>query len=105
MQILHMDLQHSAGRKKNDQLHVCIDFREVNKATHKDEYPMSIDNMFIDATVGHKMMSFLDDNARYNQIFMAKEGVYKTTFRCLGSIRLFEWIVMTYSLKNVGATY
>lgn len=99
MQISHMDLQHRAGRKKNGQLRVCIEFREVNKATHKDEYPMSIDNMFIDATVGHKMMSFLDDNARYNQIFMAKEGVYKTTaFRCLGSIRLFEWIVMTYRL-------
>jgi hypothetical protein len=47
----------------------------------------------------------MDGNAGYNQIFMAVEDISKTAFRCLGHIALFEWIVMTFGLKNAGATY
>jgi hypothetical protein len=36
---------------------------------------------------------------------MAVEDVAKTAFRCPGHIGLFEWIVMTFGLKNFGATY
>jgi acetoin utilization deacetylase AcuC-like enzyme len=36
---------------------------------------------------------------------MAAEDVSKTTFRCLGFVGLFKWIVMTFGLKNAGATY
>jgi hypothetical protein len=41
----------------------------------------------------------------HNQIFMAEEEINKTAFRCLGHVGLFEWIVMTFGLKNAGATY
>jgi hypothetical protein len=51
------------------------------------------------------MISFLDRNARYNQIFMAEDDISKTTFRCPGFIGLFEWVVMTFGLKNARATY
>ncbi|MDF0449050.1 reverse transcriptase family protein, partial [Escherichia coli] len=54
---------------------------------------------------GHKVISFLDGNAGYNQIFMAEEDMYKTAFRCPGFVGLFEWVVMTFGLKNAGATY
>jgi hypothetical protein len=47
----------------------------------------------------------MDGNARYNQIFMAIEDISKTAFRSSGHIGLFEWIVMTFGLKNAGATY
>jgi hypothetical protein len=47
----------------------------------------------------------MDGNAGYNQIFMAVEDVMKTAFRCPGHIGLFEGIVMTFGLKNAGATY
>jgi hypothetical protein len=47
----------------------------------------------------------MDGNAGYNQIFMAIEDISKTAFRCPGHIGLFEWIVMTFGLKNAGATY
>ena len=47
----------------------------------------------------------MDGNARYNQIFMAEEDIAKTAFKCPGAIGLFEWVVMTFGLKNVGATY
>jgi hypothetical protein len=36
---------------------------------------------------------------------MAEEDMSKTTFHCLGFIGLFEWVVMTFGLKNAGATY
>jgi hypothetical protein len=36
---------------------------------------------------------------------MAIEDISKTAFRCAGHIGPFEWIVMTFGLKNAGATY
>jgi hypothetical protein len=51
------------------------------------------------------MISFLDGNVGYNQIFMAEEDISKTAFQCLGFVGLFEWVVMTFGLKNARATY
>jgi hypothetical protein len=51
------------------------------------------------------VLSFLDGYAGYNQIFMAKEDISKMAFICPGFVVLFEWIVMTFGLKNAGATY
>jgi hypothetical protein len=91
--------------KKNGKLRVCIDFRNINNATPMDGYPMPIADLLIDATAGHQIISLMDGNAGYNQIFMAEEYIPKTAFRCLGHVGLFEWIVMTFGLKNAGATY
>ena len=91
--------------KKNGELRVCIDFRDLSKATPMDGYPMPIADMLVDAAAGHKVISFMDGSAGYNQIFMAEEDIAKTTFRCPGAIGLFEWVVMTLGLKNTGATY
>ena len=52
--------------KKNGKLRICIDFRDLNRATPKDEYPMPVAEVLVDVTAGHKMMSFLDGNAGYN---------------------------------------
>jgi hypothetical protein len=66
---------------------------------------MPIANMLVNDSSDHKIVSFLDGNVGYNQIFMAKEDMYKMTFRCPSFVGLFEWVVMTFGLKNVGATY
>jgi hypothetical protein len=90
--------------KKNGKMRVCIDFRDLNRATPMDGYPMPVADL-VGVAAGHKVISFMDGNAGYNQIFMAMEDVAKTTFRCPGHIGLFEWIVMTFGMKNAGATY
>jgi len=91
--------------KKNGKLHVCIDFRNLNKATPMDGYPMPVADLLVDAAVGHQIISFMDGNVGYNQIFMAEEDIPKTAFRCPGHVGLFEWIVMTFGLKNASTNY
>ena len=66
---------------------------------------MPIVDMLINEASGHRVISFLDGNAGYNQIFMAEEDTSKTAFVCPGFVGLFEWVVMTFGLKNAGATY
>jgi hypothetical protein len=86
-------------------MRVCIDFRDLNRATPMDGYPMPVADLLVDAAAGHKVISFMDGNVGYNQIFMAIEDISKTAFRCPGHIGLFEWIIMTFGLKNASATY
>ena len=66
---------------------------------------MPVAEMLINSASGNRVISFLDSNAGYNQIFMAKKDTSKMAFICPGFIGLFEWIVMTFGLKNAGATY
>ena len=80
-------------QKKDGRWRVCVDFRDINRATPKDEYPMPVAETLINAAAG------------YNQIFMAPEDVNKTAFRVPGAVGLFEYLVMTFGLKNAGATY
>jgi hypothetical protein len=64
---------------------------------------MPVADLLIDSTSSNKVISFLDGNAGYNQIFMAKEDVSKTAFRCPGFIGLFESVVITFGLKTTSA--
>jgi hypothetical protein len=92
-------------KKNMGKIQICVDFRNLNRATPKDEYPMPFADLWIDSASGNKVISFLDSNVGYNQIFIVKEDVNKTAFHCLGFISLFEWVVMTFGLKNASATY
>jgi hypothetical protein len=92
-------------KKSTGKICICVYFRNINRATSKDEYPMPIADLLIDSASGNKVISLLDDNAGYNQIFMAEEDVSKTAFRCTGFVGLFKWVVMTFGLKNAAATF
>ncbi|KAM1999678.1 hypothetical protein ACFX16_007079 [Malus domestica] len=66
---------------------------------------MPISDLLIDAAAHHEILSFMDGHAGYNQIFMTKADVHKTAFRCPRALGIYEWVVMPFGLKNVGATY
>ncbi|PNX86187.1 hypothetical protein L195_g042264 [Trifolium pratense] len=91
--------------KKNGSLRVCIDFRDLNNATPKDEYSMPVAEMLVDSAAGHEYLSMLDGYSGYNQIFIDEDDVSKTAFRCPGALGTYEWVVMPFGLKNAGATY
>ncbi|KAM2398970.1 hypothetical protein ACFXTH_035589 [Malus domestica] len=83
----------------------CVDFRNINGATPKDEYPMPMADLSTDAIAKHKVLSFMDGNVGYNQIKMAQEDIHKTAFRCPSHVGVYEYLVMPFGLKNAGATY
>ena len=89
--------------KKNGNVRVCVDFGDLTKASPKDDFPLPHIDMFVDNTVGHLMLSFMDGFSGYNHIMMAPKDMEKTSF-------ITEWgtycyRVMPFRLKNVGATY
>ena len=89
--------------KKDDKFRVCVEFRNLNKASPKDDFPLPHIDMLVDSTTGHAMLSFMDGFFGYNQIMMAPEDKDNTCF-------IIEWgtycyRVMQFGLKNAGATY
>ena len=58
-------------KKDSGKIRVCIDFRDLNKATPKDEYPMPIADMLINEASGHRVISFLDGNLEKESHVMA----------------------------------
>ncbi|XP_015078307.1 uncharacterized protein LOC107022114 [Solanum pennellii] len=90
-------------RKKNGQIRVCVDFRDLNNACPKDEFPLPIPELMIDATTGYKEMSFMDGSSGYNQIRMSLKDEELTVFRTPKGIYCYK--VMPFGLKNAGATY
>ncbi|KAM1800683.1 hypothetical protein TB2_031681 [Malus domestica] len=91
--------------EKSGALRICIDFRNLNLATPKDEYTMPILDLLIDATANHAILSFMDGHAGYNQIFITEADVHKTAFRCPRALGTYEWVVMPFGLKNADAIY
>ena len=52
---------------KNDgKVRVCVNFRDFNKASPKDDFPLPHIDMLVDNTTGHSMLSFMDGFFRYS---------------------------------------
>ena len=64
--------------KKDRKVRMCVDFRDLNKACPKDDFPYI--DVLVDNTTGSAFMSFMDGFSRYNQIKMAPKDMTKTTF-------------------------
>uniref|UniRef100_A0A2N9HH26 Uncharacterized protein n=1 Tax=Fagus sylvatica TaxID=28930 RepID=A0A2N9HH26_FAGSY len=90
-------------RKKNGQIRVCVDFRDLNRACPKDDFPLPNTELMVDSTIGHEALSFMDGSSGYNQIRMAPEDEELTAFRTPKGIYCYK--VMPFGLKNAGATY
>lgn len=68
-------------KKKNGQIRVCVNFRDLNKACPKDDFPLLLTEQMVDATTEYEALSFMDGYSGYNQILMAEEDKLHTSFR------------------------
>ena len=82
---------------------MCVDYRDLNRTSPKDNFPLPHINTLVDNTTKHSLFSFMDRFSCYNQIKMALEDMEKTTFLTMWGT--FCYKVMPFGLKNVGATY
>ena len=66
--------------KKDGKVRMCVDYRDLNRASPKDDFPLPHIDILVDNTTQHKVFSFMDGFSGYNQIKMAPEDMEKTTF-------------------------
>lgn len=59
---------------------MCVDFIDLNEACLKDRFPLSKIDQLVDSTVGHNLLSFIDEFSGYNQILIYKYEEESTTF-------------------------
>jgi hypothetical protein len=68
-------------KKKDGTLRLCIDYRQLNKMTIKNKYPLPRINDLFDQVGGEKIFSKLDLRSGYHQVRIKDEDINKTTFR------------------------
>ena len=68
-------------QNNNGEIRHCVDFRNLNKASEKDNYLVPPKEQILQKVAGSEMFSLLDDFSGYNQVLVSPEDYLKTTFR------------------------
>ncbi|XP_071739886.1 uncharacterized protein [Rutidosis leptorrhynchoides] len=90
-------------KKPDGSWRLCIDFKDLNKACPKDNYPLPEIDLKVESLHDFSYKYFLDAARGYHHIPMAKEDADKTAFHTGKGI--FSYIMMPFGLINAGATY
>ena len=82
---------------------MCVDFRNLNKCSKKDNYPLPKMEHLLQRVLGARVMSFLDGFSGYNQVVVHLDDPEKTAFTTPWGT--FMYAKMPFGLMNVGATF
>ena len=66
--------------KKDGRVRMCVDYRDLNRASPKDNFPLPHIDILVDNMAKNSLFSFMDGFSGYNQIQMALEDMEKTIF-------------------------
>ena len=91
------------ARKKSGDIRLCCDYRQLNKLTVKDQFPIPRMDEVIDALSGAKYFSTLDLASGYHQVKMDEGDRAKTAFTT--PYGLFEWNRLPFGLSNAPSHF
>ena len=82
-------------------MRMCIDYRQLNKMTIKNWYPLPrIDDLF-DQVGGARIFSKIDLRSEYHQVHISNEDTHRTTFYT--RYGHYKFVVMLFKLTNAPA--
>ena len=95
----------SVGHKKTGDTRICVDYRQLNKRTVKDAYPLPRPDEIQDQLAGSTIFSALDLQSGYWQLPVNSSDRAKTAF-CTGpDLGLFQFCIMPFGLSGAPASF